>query len=123
MRSRFLTILNEVEAELRRADRASPYFTLLRPNYVDDLMRIEGLGGAILEIGGYPFCFSMCLRKLGFVLTTVDLAPQRAQDLIREYSLRVVTCDMQQLWILRKPHSLTSPAISRWHVSDGNGHQ
>jgi SAM-dependent methyltransferase len=95
---RYSTIVDEVEAELRRRDRASPYFTLLRPNYVDDLMRIEGLhrGGVIVEIGGYPFYFSMCLRKLGVDLTTVDLAPQRAHELIRECSLRVVTCDIER---------------------------
>jgi SAM-dependent methyltransferase len=99
MRSRSSTIVSEVEAELRRSDRASPYFTLLRSSYVDDLMRLEDLhrgGGAILEIGGYPFYFSMCLRKLGVDLTTVDLAPQRAQELIREYSLRVVRCDIER---------------------------
>lgn len=110
MRSRLLTIVNEVEAELRRSDRASPYFTLLRPNYVDDLMRIEGLhhGGAILEIGGYPFYFSMCLRKLGLDLTTVDLAPQRARDLIRDYSLRVVTCDVEREALPFNDHSVAT---------------
>jgi hypothetical protein len=67
MQSRFLRIVNEVEAELRRDDHFSAYFTSERPNYVDNLIRIEGLhrGGAMLEIGGYPFYFSMCLRKLG----------------------------------------------------------
>jgi hypothetical protein len=49
-------------------------------------MRIERLhrDGALLEIGGYPFYFSMCLGKLGIDLTTIDLAPQRAQKRIRE---------------------------------------
>ena len=110
MRSRFLTIVNEVEAGLRRSDRASSYFTLLRPNYVDDLMRIEGLhrGGALLEIGGYPFYFSMCLLKLGVDLTTVDLAPQRAPELIREYSLRVVTCDIEREALPFNNHSVAT---------------
>src|SRR5262245_39423200 len=92
MRSRFLSIINEVEAELLRNNHVSSYFTLLRPSYVDDLMRIAVLhrGGTILEIGGYPFYFSMCLRKLEIDLTTVDLAPQRAQELIRQQSLRVI---------------------------------
>jgi SAM-dependent methyltransferase len=110
MRSRFSTIVNEVEAELRRSDRASTYFTLLAPNYVDDLIRIEGLhrGGALLEIGGYPFYFSMCLRKLGVDLTTVDLAPQRAKDLIREYSLRVVACDIEREALPFNDHSVAT---------------
>jgi SAM-dependent methyltransferase len=110
MRSRSQTIVNEVEAELRRSDRASPYFTLLRPNYVNDLMRIERLhrGGAVLEIGGYPFYFSLCLRRLGVDLTTVDLAPQRAQDLIREYSLRVVTCDIERNPLPFDDHSVAT---------------
>ncbi len=110
MRSDFSAIVNEVEAELRRSDRLSPYFTSLRPNYVDDLTRIEGLhhGGAILEIGGYPFYFSMCLRKLGFDLTTVDLAPQRAEDLIREYSLQVVTCDVEREALPVGDHSVAT---------------
>src|SRR5262245_9491535 len=119
MRSRFSTIVNEVEAELRRSNRDSPYFTLLRPNYVDDLVRLEELhgGGALLEIGGYPFYFSMCLLKLRVGLTTDDLAPQRAPELIREYtsaggrekssdSLRVVACDIE-----REACPLTRP---RW---------
>jgi SAM-dependent methyltransferase len=102
------TIVDEVEAELCRRDRSSPYFTLLRPNYVDDLMRIEALhrGGVMLEIGGYPFYFSMCLRKLGVDLITVDLAPERAHGLIREYSLRVVTCDIEREALPFADHSV-----------------
>jgi SAM-dependent methyltransferase len=34
--------------------------------------------------------------QVGVDLTTVDLAPQRAQDLIHEYSLRVVPCDVER---------------------------
>ena len=41
----------------------------------------------ILEVGGYPFYFSMCLRELGIDLTTVDFAPQQANGLIRAHSL------------------------------------
>src|SRR5215475_1559192 len=113
MRSRFSTIINEVEAELRRSDRASTYFTLLAPNYVDDLIRIEGLhrGGALLEIGGYPFYFSMCLLKLGVDLTTVDLAPQRASELIRECSLRVVACDIEREALPFSDHSFATIAL------------
>jgi SAM-dependent methyltransferase len=86
-----------VEAELRKQGQASSYFDSSRRNYLDDLMRIEGLhrGGCMLEIGGYPFYFSMCLRKLGVDLTTVDLAPQRAEKLIHEQSLTVVACDIE----------------------------
>jgi hypothetical protein len=64
--SGFLKVVNEIEADLRQGDQASPYFTLLRANYVDDLMCIERphRGGSMLEIGGFPFYFSMCLRKL-----------------------------------------------------------
>jgi SAM-dependent methyltransferase len=110
MRSPFPAILNEVEAELRRSNRVSPYFTLLRASYVDDLIRIAGLhrGGAVLEIGGYPFYFSICLRKLGVDLTTVDLAPQRAQDLIHEYSLRVITCDIEREPLPLSDHSVAT---------------
>jgi SAM-dependent methyltransferase len=97
-RSRFLRVVSEVEVELGRRNHASAYFTALSPGYVDDLMRIEWLhrGGLMLEIGGYPFCFSMCLRKLGIDLITVDLAPQRAQQLVSDYSLRVVECDIER---------------------------
>jgi len=98
MRSRYLRIVNEVETEILRRDHRTEYFAALRSGYVDDLMRIDRLhqGGTMLEIGGYPFCFSMCLWKLGVDLTTVDLAPQRAQDLIREQCLRVVACDIER---------------------------
>ena len=89
MRSRFSTIVNEVEAELRRSDRASPYFTLLRPNYVDDLMRIEGLhrGGALLEIGGFPST-SRCAYGNWGSTSRRSISPRNAhRSLIREYSL------------------------------------
>jgi SAM-dependent methyltransferase len=68
-----------------------------RSGYIDNLVRIQMLhqGGAVLEIGGYPFHCSICLRKLGMDLTTVDLAPQRAQKLIQDHSLRVVACDIE----------------------------
>jgi SAM-dependent methyltransferase len=113
MQSRFLKIVDEVEAELRRTHRASPYFYLLRSNYVDDLMRIEGVhrGGVMLEIGGYPFYFSMCLQKLGVDLTTIDLAPQRAHELIRECSLRVVTCDIEREPLPFEDHSVATIAF------------
>src|SRR5262245_6961338 len=109
----FSRIVDEVEAELRRFDHASPYFTLLRPNFVDDLMRIEGLhgSGAMLEIGGYPFYFSMCLRRLGVDLTTVDLAPRRAQDLIQKHSLRVVMCDIEREPLPFENHSVATIAL------------
>ena len=113
MQSRFSRIVDEVEAELRGLEHASPYFTLLRPNFVDDLMRIKGLhrGGPMLEIGGYPFYFSMCLRRMGVDLTTVDLAPQRAQDLIRRYSLRVVMCDIEREPLPFEDHSVATIAL------------
>jgi SAM-dependent methyltransferase len=96
--SHLLKIVNEVEAELYRRNYAFLYFTAMRSSYVDDLVRIEGLyrDGPLLEIGGFPFCFSMCLKKLGIELVTVDLAPQRAQELIRDYSLRVAKCDIER---------------------------
>ena len=108
MRSRFPTIVRGGGA--CRSNRASPYFTLLRPNYLDDLIRIEGLhrGGALLEIGGYPFYFSMCLLKLGVDLTTVDLARQRASELIRECSLRVVACDVEREALPFNDHSFAT---------------
>ena len=54
------------------------------PKYLPFLTQNCGLEfrGRVLEIGGYPFFFSMCLRRLGLDITTVDLAPQRAEDLI-----------------------------------------
>jgi SAM-dependent methyltransferase len=113
MRAQMLRIVNEVEAELRRLDYFSPYFTLLRPNYLDDLVRIERLhqGGPMLEIGGFPFYFSMCLRKLGVDFMTVDLAPHRAQELIRQHSLRVVTCDIEREPLPFGDHSVNTIAL------------
>ena len=113
VRSRFMSIVNEVEADLRRRDKESPYFTLLRADYVDDLMNIKALhrGGTMLEIGGYPFYFSMCLVKLGIDFTTVDLAPQRAQDVIREHSLQVVTCDIEREPLPFRDHSVATIAL------------
>jgi SAM-dependent methyltransferase len=113
VQSRFMDIVNEVEADLRQRDQDTPYFTMLRASYVDDLMNIEALhrGGAMLEIGGYPFYFSMCLVKLGVDFTTVDLAPQRAQNLICEHSLRVVTCDIEREPLPFQDHSVATIAL------------
>jgi len=96
----------EVEREIGEDD----YFTLLRHGYEADLARIHGLhrGGPLVEIGGYPFFFSMCLQKLGVDLTTVDLAPQRGQELIRKYSLRVVPCDIEREHLPFENHSVTT---------------
>jgi SAM-dependent methyltransferase len=113
MQARFCRIVDEVEAELRRIDNFSPYFTRLRLSYKDDLMRIAELyrGGPMLEIGGYPFYFSMCLRKLGLDLTTVDLAPQRATGIIRAQSLLVVKCDVEREPLPFEDHSFGTVAM------------
>jgi SAM-dependent methyltransferase len=113
MQTHFSRIVDEVEADLREFDHGGPYFKLLRPNFVDDLMRIKKLhrGGAMLEIGGYPFHFSMCLRRLGVDLTTVDLAPQRARDLIRKHSLRVFPCDIEREHLPFEDHSVATIAL------------
>src|SRR5690242_1326892 len=77
--SKCFQIVNDVEAELR-------------------LMRLEKLyrGGSMVEIGGHPYYFAMCLQRWGADLTTIDLAPQRMQKLIKEQSLRVVGCDIER---------------------------
>jgi SAM-dependent methyltransferase len=113
MQTHFSRIVDEVEADLREFDHGGPYFKSLRPNFVDDLMRIEELhrGGVMLEIGGYPFYFSMCLRRLGVDLTTVDLAPQRARDLIRKHSLRVISCDIEREHLPFEDHSVATIAL------------
>jgi len=64
-----------------------------------------------LEIGGYPFYFSMCLQRLGVDLTTIDLAPQRARDLIRTHSLRVVRCDIEREPLPFEDHSVATIAL------------
>jgi SAM-dependent methyltransferase len=109
----FSRIVDAVEADLGGFDQAGPYFKLLRSNFVDDLMHIKALHqeGAILEIGGYPFHFSMCLRRSGVDLTTVDLAPQRAQNLIRKHSLRVIPCDIEREQLPFENHSIATIAL------------
>jgi SAM-dependent methyltransferase len=123
MSSRFVRILNEVEAELRHSYRIENEAEAKPPSFfpvservplLDDLMRIEKLhrnGGVLLEIGGYPFHFSMCLRKLGVDLTTIDLAPERARDLIREHSLRVIACDIESERLPFKNHSVATVVL------------
>jgi SAM-dependent methyltransferase len=105
-------IVNEIEAELCRRGQPSSYFSLLRPSYIDDLTHIERLhrGGAMLEIGGYPFYFSICLQKLGIDLITVDLAPQRAQELLGERALHVIQCDIEREPLPLEDHSVSTIA-------------
>jgi SAM-dependent methyltransferase len=90
-------IVNAVEDELKRHNHALKYFELLRFDYLDDLARIDKLyrGGPVLEIGGFPFCFSLCLQRLGTDLFTVDLAPWRAKEIIERHSLRVIQHDIE----------------------------
>ena len=58
-------ILDEVEVELTRKKHALEYFKHMRFCYADDLAHIAKLycGGPVLEIGGFPFCFSLSLQK------------------------------------------------------------
>lgn len=96
--SRFFGIIEEVEAEVRPYDHVHNYFSALRSSYIDDLLRIDRLHrtGHLVEVGGYPFCFSLCLRQLTNDLTTVDLAPGRATDRIRKHYLNVIACDIER---------------------------
>ena len=62
--ARISRLVDEVGIELRKRDHATAYFESLRYGYIDDLARISILNrtGLLLEIGGYPFCFSICLK-------------------------------------------------------------
>jgi SAM-dependent methyltransferase len=92
-----LEVVRQVGVELNCYDHAKEYFELLRDSYVDDLVHIQALRqpGLTVEIGGYPFCFSLCLGKIDVELITVDLAPQRAGKLIEEHSLSVRRLDIE----------------------------
>jgi SAM-dependent methyltransferase len=113
MSSRFVRVVDEVEAELRRSGCFSCYFSSLRLDYIEDLRRIAILhrGGSLLEIGGFPFYFSICLRKLGANVTTVDLAPDRQKELICEQSLRVIRCDIEREPLPFEDHSVATIAL------------
>jgi SAM-dependent methyltransferase len=108
MASRISRLVDEVGIELRKRDHATAYFESLRYGYIDDLARISILNrtGLLLEIGGYPFCFSICLKKFGLDVATVDLAPERACSLIHDYDLRVVACDIERGHLPFPDHSV-----------------
>lgn len=109
MSFKFSEVVDSVYAELRARNHAADYFKALRVGYIDDLNRITKIHGQglLLEIGGFPFCFSICLKKLGIHTTSVDLCPHRANDLIKDYGLSVIACDIE-----RQPLPFESRSVS-----------
>ncbi len=97
------TPLQELEAEAASVDprlRAwfLDYLHESAPRYRDDLalVRRHHRGGAILEVGAFPFQFSYCLARLGFEARAVDLEPRRLAPFVERHGLAAVRCDVER---------------------------
>ena len=89
-------IIDEVERALGSTARG--YFEGQRSAYLDDLRRLGELHrhGALLEVGGFPYFFSMCLSRSGWALQIFDLDPSRAEGRWRGHDLPVARCDIER---------------------------
>lgn len=84
----------------RLRDWADNYLRIQQHRYRDDIRLVVELASAfdepkILEVGGMPFHVTWCLKRLGYDVTTLDLAPERADIFIRKHDLDVVCCDIE----------------------------
>lgn len=92
-----------LKADLVRDNRlTSPaetaYFLSHERRFFNDLVIVAGLytEGRILEVGAYPFFFTVILHEFGLPVVGVDLHPSRATTLLGRYNLDVVACDIER---------------------------
>jgi SAM-dependent methyltransferase len=53
-------------------------------------------GGSILDIGTWPGDFAICLKRMGYPVDGIDLAPERFAQLFRQEGLTVHKADIEQ---------------------------
>ncbi|WP_176957504.1 class I SAM-dependent methyltransferase [Mariprofundus sp. KV] len=99
MTEHFQALLESLSAELKEMDSGwSDYFNGLRFSYLEHLKELSRFPphGITLEVGGFPFNFSFCLKKLGYDPVVLDLAPERMQPFISKHDLNVIQVDVEQ---------------------------
>jgi SAM-dependent methyltransferase len=71
------------------------------------IKRFSTPGEVVLDVGAAPFLLSIGLAASGYQVQSLDLNPERLQQIVSTYSLSVHRCDVEQ---------------ERWPVEDGTMH-
>ena len=89
-REQFLGVLGSVDRHYDDefgANRLLDTFRVFSDSYT---------GGPVLEIGSWPGDFAVCLKRLGFDISGVDIDPTRAADRFARERIRVERCDVER---------------------------
>lgn len=73
------------------------YFRNQKDRYLSDLSLVQRYyrDGDILEIGGCPFHFTSILKKSGYPVVSLDIAPERFHAFIEKHNIKVIKCDIE----------------------------
>ena len=75
------------------------YFDDIGANRLLDTFRVFSesyTGGPVLEIGSWPGDFAVCLKRLGYDISGIDIDPARAADRFARERIRVERCDVER---------------------------
>lgn len=93
--------LKELENDLHAHEAADSwslnYFKVQQFRYQKQIALFQQFyqSGDILEIGALPCHFTYFLKKMGYPVIGLDIAPERAQGFIDRHSLNVLKCNME----------------------------
>lgn len=62
-------------------------------DYIKDLN--PGKEHKILEVGAMPFLLTLALQQLGYSITGIDINPERMQEIISTFNLKIHQCDIE----------------------------
>ena len=94
-------VVQALEDDLKTYETANSwslnYFKVQNKRYEQQIRLFQQFykDGPILEIGALPCHFTYYLQKLGYPVTGLDIAPERAQAFIDRHGLRVKQCNME----------------------------
>jgi SAM-dependent methyltransferase len=73
------------------------YLRSHRGRFEYDLAQVReiNVAGPVLEVGAFPFFFTVLLTQAGVPVTAVDIAPERFPAIIDAYQLRVEAIDIE----------------------------
>lgn len=74
------------------------FFAQREKRYIHDATFLEEYfsGGKILEIGALPGHVSLFMKRLGYDIVSLDIAPERVQNFLTENELTMVRCDIEK---------------------------
>ena len=63
---------------------------------LDLVKKHAGPNVEILEAGSFPPFLTLALRRSGFSVTGVDIAPERMKDLFESLGITIIKCDIER---------------------------